>query len=134
MPCGRQHDKERIMQTKINWFEIPSADFSRAVKFYETVFDSKLKIEDFGNMPMGIFVDGKGEGVGCVVHSENMSPSEQGAVIYLDATPGFDAVIERVKQAGGRIVMDKMTLPRELGYIAHFIDTEGNRVALHAEH
>jgi predicted enzyme related to lactoylglutathione lyase len=83
---------------------------------------------------MGIFVDGNNEGVGCVAYSEHMKPSEQGAVIYLDATPGFDAVLDRVKQAGGRIVMDKMELPRELGYIAHFIDTEGNRVALHAEH
>lgn len=122
------------MQTKINWFEIPSTDFSRAVRFYETIFDAKLKIEDFGDMPMGIFVDGNNEGVGCVAYSEHMTPSEQGAVIYLDATPGFDAVLDRVKQAGGRIVMDKMELPRELGYIAHFIDTEGNRVALHAEH
>lgn len=122
------------MQTKINWFEIPTADFSRAVKFYETVFDSKLKIEDFGNMPMGIFVDGNGEGVGCVVHSEHFVPSEHGALLYLDATPSFDTVLGRIEKAGGRIVMDKMELPHEHGYIAHFIDTEGNRVALHAEH
>src|SRR6478735_5104152 len=121
------------MHTKINWFQIPSTDFSRAVKFYETIFDCKLKIEAFGDVPMGIFIDGKGEGVGCVAHSEHMQPSEQGAVIYFDATPGFDAVLDRVKQAGVRIVVDKLELPRERGYVAHFIDTEGNRVALHAE-
>ena len=122
------------MQTKINWFEIPSTDFARAVKFYETIFDAKLKVDDLGNMPLGIFVDDKGESVGCVVHSEHMKPSEQGALLYLDATPDFDAVLDRVTKAGGRIVMGKLELPRELGYIAQFIDTEGNRVALHAEH
>jgi len=36
---------EDIMQTKINWFEIPSADFARATRFYETLFDPSLKIE-----------------------------------------------------------------------------------------
>jgi predicted enzyme related to lactoylglutathione lyase len=30
--------------------------------------------------------------------------------------------------------MNKYELPKELGYIAQFIDSEGNRVALHAEH
>jgi uncharacterized protein len=127
-------NKERIMQTKINWFEIPATDFSRAVGFYETIFGAKLKIEDFGNMPMGIFTDGNGEGVGCVAHGEHMRPSEHGAIVYLDATAGMDDVLGRIVPAGGRIVMDKLALPQELGYIAHFIDTEGNRVALHAEH
>jgi hypothetical protein len=122
------------MQTKINWFEIPSTDFSRAVKFYETIFDSKLKVEDFGGLPMGIFSGPDGDSVGCVIHGEHFVPSANGAVLYLDATPGMDQVLGRIEAAGGRIVMDKMELPRELGYIAHFIDTEGNRVALHALH
>lgn len=122
------------MQTKINWFEIPSTDFSRAVKFYETIFDSELKVEDFGGNPMGIFTAADGNGVGCVVHGEHFVPSENGAVLYLDATPALDQVLERIEAAGGRVVMNKMELPRELGYIAHFIDTEGNRLALHAMH
>ena len=36
------HMTERIMQTKINRFEIPTTDFSRTVKFYETVCGSKV--------------------------------------------------------------------------------------------
>lgn len=120
------------MNTKINWFEIPSSDFSRAVKFYETIFGSKLRVEDFGNAPMGIFTADDGDGVGCVIHSEQMTPSANGAVIYLDATPSIDAVLGRVEKAGGRVLMDKMELPRDLGFIAHFVDTEGNRLALHA--
>ncbi len=122
------------MQTKINWFEIPSIDFQRALRFYETVFDTRLKVEDFGNLPMGIFTGADGNSVGCVVHGEQFVPSDKGPVLYLDATPGFDAVLARIEAAGGRILMNKMALPHELGFIAHFIDSEGNRIALHAEH
>lgn len=121
------------MQTKINWFEIPSTDFDRAVKFYETIFDSKLKVEQFGELPMGIFTAQDGDGVGCVVHGEHFVPNENGPLLYLDATPSLDAVLARVGKAGGRVLMEKMELPRNLGFIAHFIDTEGNRLALHAE-
>lgn len=120
------------MQTKITWFEIPSADFSRAVKFYEAIFDAKLRQEDFGGQPMAIFNGEDGEGVGCVLHSAQVTPTDKGIVVYLDAGPAIDPVLARIKAAGGRIVMDKMALPRELGYIAHFIDSEGNRLALHA--
>lgn len=121
------------MQTKINWFEIPSTDFDRAVKFYETIFDSKLKVEQFGELPMGIFTAQDGDSVGCVVHGEHFVPNENGPLLYLDATPSLDAVLARVGKAGGRVLMEKMELPRNLGFIAHFIDTEGNRLALHAE-
>ncbi|RJF99937.1 VOC family protein [Noviherbaspirillum saxi] len=122
------------MQTKVNWFEIPSVDFKRAVGFYETIFDTRLKVEDIGSLPMGIFIDDQGQSVGCVAHGGYLVPNENGAVLYLDATPGLDAVLGRVQAAGGRVLMGKMALPRELGYIAHFVDTEGNRIALHAEH
>lgn len=121
------------MQTKINWFEIPSSDFARAVKFYETIFDSNLKIEQFGGAPMGVF-PGDAGGVGCVVHSEQSRPNEDGTLIYLDATPGLDSVLERIESAGGRILLKKTALPEEMGYIAHFVDTEGNRLGLHAMH
>ncbi|MFD2273604.1 hypothetical protein ACFS07_28025 [Undibacterium arcticum] len=53
-------------------------------------------------------------------------------MIYLDAGPSIDRVLARIEPAGGSIQMGKTELPRELGYIAHFIDTEGNRLALHA--
>jgi len=122
------------MQTKINWFEIPSIDFDRAVHFYETVFASKLKVEQFGGTPMGVFTSEHGGGIGCVVHSTQVAPAANGTLIYFDATSGMDRVLERIEAAGGRIVLKKTPLPEEMGYIAHFIDTEGNRVAIHALH
>jgi uncharacterized protein len=121
------------MQTKINWFQIPSTDFERAVKFYETIFDSKLRIEEIGGLPLGIFTREDGASVGCVVHGKQFVPSENGPVLYLDATPSIDAVIARVGKAGGRVLIEKTELPNNIGFVAHFIDTEGNRLALHTE-
>jgi uncharacterized protein len=61
-----------------------------------------------------------------------MTPSNNGTVIYLDASPAIDQVIARIKTAGGQIKIDKLALPDARGYVAHFIDTEGNRLALHS--
>lgn len=122
------------MQTKINWFEIPSIDFSRAVSFYETIFDNKLKVEQFGAFPLGVFPGSDGSSIGCVIQGEPYVPNKDGTVVYLDATPDMDNVLARIEAAGGRILMEKTALPQDMGYIAHFLDTEGNRLALHAMH
>lgn len=126
------HFQEIIMHTKINWFEIPSIDFIRATKFYEALFDTTLTIEQSGPIQKGLFAEATGGSCGCVVHNEDSLPGSIGTVIYLDATPSIDKVLARIEPAGGRIQMEKMALPNNLGFIAHFIDTEGNRLALHA--
>jgi len=122
------------MQTKINWFEIPSADFARATRFYETLFDTSLKIEEGSAdlMKMAIFSDPAGESCGSVTHSEHYKPSSSGTMIYLDAGPSIDTVIQRITPAGGKVYLPKTQLPDDIGYIAHFIDTEGNLIGLHA--
>jgi predicted enzyme related to lactoylglutathione lyase len=80
-----------IMQAKINWFEIPATDLDRAAKFYEAVFDTKLRRENFS----------------------------------------IDRTLARVEPAGGKVQKEKIELPQGIGFIAYFIDTEGNRVAMH---
>ena len=115
----------------IDWFEIPSADFGRASRFYESVFDCTLKTEEFGTFPMAVFASPSGEGVGCVIKGEPYVPGPHGTVIYLNGGASIDKVLARIEPAGGRILMGKMALPDNLGFIAHFIDTEGNRLGLH---
>lgn len=119
------------MHTKITWFEIPSADFSRATRFYETLFDIKLQIVPSGPVQMGIFPDASNQGYGCVVHGDGSTPGTAGPVIYLDSPGAIEQLVARVEPAGGRIAMDKTELPGDIGFIAQFIDTEGNRLALH---
>ena len=41
-------------------------------------------------------------------------------------------LLARVEAAGGRIASPKVQLPGDMGAFAHIVDTEGNRVGLHA--
>ena len=118
------------MASVINWFEIPANDFPRAVKFYENVFDTRLKQEDMGDMRLGVFPADETTIKGAVAQGHGLTPADKGSVIYLNA-PNLDAVLERVNGSGGQCVFGPMTLPDNMGRIAHIVDTEGNRVGLH---
>ncbi|MCE2990508.1 MAG: VOC family protein, partial [Nitrosomonadaceae bacterium] len=56
----------------------------------------------------------------------------QGSIVYLDANPSIDAALERVLAERGRVSLPKTALPPGMGYFAHIVDSEGNRVGLHA--
>jgi hypothetical protein len=45
----------------------------------------------------------------------------------------MDEVLEKVEQEGGKILMPKTQVSAEIGYMAFFSDTEGNKVALHSQ-
>lgn len=121
------------MHTNVNWFELPTKDLTRATRFYETIFDASLRQESMSaEGPMAIFTRANGDSFGCLTSGDWIQPSAQGALVYLDAGPSIQSVIDRIVPAGGKIAMEKTQLPKDIGYIAHFIDTEGNRVALHA--
>jgi uncharacterized protein len=115
----------------VNWFEIPAADMARAVKFYETILAVSLRREMIGD-ELAIFPSEQTGVSGCVMHGENSKPSAQGTVVYLNAEPSIDTVLNRVTTAGGKIVVPKTALPPGMGFFAHIMDTEGNRVGLHA--
>ena len=46
--------------------------------------------------------------------------------------PEIDAGLAKIEKAGGKTLMPRMSIG-EYGFIAHFEDSEGNRVALHEE-
>lgn len=115
------------------WFEIPAEDFDRAVRFYEQVFGVQLNRQDMGGAQLGVFpYRSAGGTTGCVYAGAELKPGGQGPLVYLNADPELDAVLERVWSAGGRIVTPRTALPPGMGYFASFIDSEGNRVGVHA--
>jgi predicted enzyme related to lactoylglutathione lyase len=116
----------------VSWFEIPSTDFERAARFYETVLGTTLRRENFGDQPIGIFQYTEPATGGCIVHSPTVKPSADGVVVYLNAQPNVDAVLGRVEKAGGKVQGPAIELPRNIGHIGFFIDTEGNRIGLHS--
>jgi predicted enzyme related to lactoylglutathione lyase len=42
------------------------------------------------------------------------------------------ADLKRATAAGAKVILPKMALPGEQGFIAHVSDSEGNRIGLHA--
>jgi predicted enzyme related to lactoylglutathione lyase len=119
----------------LNWFDIPVTDMERAKKFYEKVFAIKLSPpDDMMGMKMSYFPGemGNGKVSGALVKSKNHKPSKSGTVIYLNANPRMSSVVGRIEKAGGKVLMPKTQISKEIGYMAFFTDTEGNRMALHS--
>ena len=109
------------------WFEIPSADFERAVRFYETVLEARLAREEMGPMTMGVFPYQKPGTSGAVVKGPGYAPHESGTVVYLS----LDDIRPAISRVGAAVVLLPLTkLPDEQGVFAQIRDTEGNRVGL----
>lgn len=119
------------MKNTINWFELPSTDFDRAVKFYSTILDIQMPTEEFNGIPNGFFPY-MGEGVtGAIVQSSDYTPRADGPVVYLngESLDRLDAILERISQAGGKVLLPKTDIGKP-GHMALFLDSEGNRVGL----
>lgn len=121
----------------LNWFELPVSNFNRAKKFYETVFNYTMPTSDMGTAKMGFLLfDVKvgGRGGAIVYNPEFYTPSANGTLVYLNADPDLQLLLNKVEAAGGRILTEKKLVAPDahLGYWATILDTEGNRVALHS--
>lgn len=117
----------------VGWFEIPTVDMERAITFYETVFNTKLDRNTMGDFDMAWFPwneEGKGAGGSLVNHSE-YTPTTDGTLIYF-SSEDVDNELSRIGAAGGKILTPKTQISPDIGYMALFIDTEGNRIALHS--
>ncbi len=121
------------MANVINWFEIPAKNFDKACDFYSKVMAGDIqKIDGPDGSKMGFFPGSMVDSVGgAVVQAEGYEPSQKGSVVYLNGGDDLSVPLSRVENAGGKVVMPKTSIG-ENGFIAHFIDTEGNRVALHS--
>lgn len=121
------------MTNAINWFEIATTDLNRAQQFYEAILDCKMQQINMGNGIEAVFPYEQGQGVGGSLTSGKQGlTGTGGAVMYLNAGASLDAALARVKAAGGQIVLPRQALPPGIGFYAHIMDTEGNRVGLHA--
>lgn len=121
----------------VGWFEIPVTNMNRAIKFYEKVFAIKLQREKVGILDMAWFpwsTTGKGSAGSLVYNKKFYQPSAKGILIYFTALSGDVAKeLSRVRKAGGKVIMPKKLITKELGHMAVFLDSEGNKIALHSK-
>jgi predicted enzyme related to lactoylglutathione lyase len=125
--------KQQERENRVTWFEIPTANFDRAIGFYENILQIKLKREFFGPTELAIFNYQPPAISGALTPPEDDPvPGPNGVVIYLNADPSLDAVLARVPDAGGTILQGHTDLPPGMGCFAKIADTEGNTIGLHS--
>lgn len=119
----------------LNWFEIPVTDMPRAKHFYQVVFSIHMEESEMMGMQMAFFPyeSSSGKASGALVQSDMHKPSMEGAVLYLNANPAMDSILEKIEPMGGTIIMPKTEITPEIGYMAFFTDTEGNKIGLHSQ-
>ena len=109
------------MKKLIAFFEIPAADFRRAIDFCE-----------WEEEKMAFFTEGD-EFVGAVSYASDFLPSEKGVLIHFNVDE-IEPTLETILKKGGKVVIPRTKIEAEgRGYFAVFVDTEGNRVGIYAD-
>jgi len=119
------------MANTIVWADIPVTDMDRARQFYAAVLQADIELmpgmEDVALLPME-----PGDASGDLVKSDNARPGAGGITVYLDSKGDPEGMIERAVGAGGQLAMPVTDMGEMVGFIGFFIDSEGNRVGVHA--
>ncbi|MGB1207308.1 MAG: VOC family protein [Chitinophagales bacterium] len=113
------------------YFEIPVTDIARATKFYSSVFNFKFEKAtiDKNEMALFPFTDSNLGISGALAKGEIYKPTKNGVVIYF-RTDNIEKTLLLAIKEGGRMLYPK-TSNGDLGFVAEFEDSEGNRIALH---
>lgn len=128
--------KEFMEKSSFNpvvYFEIPVIDMDRAVKFYAAVFDFDFEKEIIDHNENALFPFSEGsQGItGALAKGEIYVPSKTGTLIYFH-TESIENTLSKVEKNGGKMLYPK-TMIGDLGFVAEFEDSEGNRIALHSK-
>lgn len=127
-----KRNKGTVIKDYVSWFEIPAVDFQQAVHFYNHIFgiDMAQNITDVNAMAFFPVTSGIG---GAVIAGPGSIPSDTGPLLYLNGGKDLNNVLSKVEAVGGRIVMPKTLIGDDEGYFAIFIDSQGNKLALHSK-
>ncbi|WP_276389876.1 VOC family protein [Eudoraea chungangensis] len=121
-------------QNLIVWIEIPVINMERAITFYEKVFRIKISLHKLEGFVMGWFPnfqDKNGTSGALVKHDSYIPSNKAGPLLYFSCKD-LSQELDRIKEAGGNILQDKTAIGEGHGYMALFLDCEGNRIALHS--
>jgi uncharacterized protein len=100
--------------------------------FYEKVFDTELTLEDMDAFNMAFFpmTENAPGAAGMLIKGETYEPSYAGTIVYF-SVEDIEETLRWINANGGKTLLPGKSTGK-YGYIAHFEDTEGNRLALHS--
>ena len=121
------------MQNSIHWVEIPTTNIERAVGFYNNLLSIEMKVMEVMSMKTAFFPHtAETQSGGCLMQGPNYIPSDKGTLIYLSAGEDLQTALDRVDASGGTIVLPKTSIGAN-GFMAHILDTEGNKIGLYSK-
>jgi uncharacterized protein len=114
------------------WVDIPVIKLERAITFYSGVLGREVTKAGGQGFQFGLLPHSGDEVAGCVyVADADNSPSKAGPLVYLNADGRLEEAVQAVSRLGGQVLQQ----PHQIGphgWRAIVVDSEGNRVALHA--
>ncbi len=120
------------MSNRTVWVDIPVIDLDRAIAFYSAVLGEPVTKEGGPGFAFGLLPHAEGEAAGCLyLPGEENAPSRTGPLVYLNAEGRLPAAAEAAVTQGGQLLQPVHPMGPH-GYRAIVLDTEGNRIALHA--
>lgn len=135
--AAAEKDTVKLEGPDFTWFEIPVANLDRATTFYSKVFGTQLKPTEMGEGKEKVTLvflpafEKKGMS-GALLLDQRQKPAANGTLLYLNGGKDLQPMLDRAKAAGGKVLVPKTEINKELGHFAVFQDTEGNTVALHS--
>ena len=115
-----------------SYIAIPCTDFQRAFNFYTAITDGKLVKNPGVPFPMAYFKDDAGNNIGHLFQMAGIEPSSDGPIVYLKLADDLNETLSKIDAAGGKVIMPKTLISATAGYWSIFLDSEGNRLALHS--
>ncbi len=110
------------------WFEIPVSDMKRAKAFYGAVLQTELKDENTGPNPMAVFPAESNDSVAGHLYPGKPAAAGSGNTIHLRSPEPLEAALDRVRDSGGKVLSDIVTIPA--GRFAYCLDPDGNSIGL----
>lgn len=125
----------------IVWADIPVLDMDRATKFYSAVLNKPVTgvpgmdgIALIGMAPTQEQMEAGGSSSGESIVSADLytngTPGMTGTTIYFSSYGDINAMVGRVRDAGGEILQEPQFRGPMIGTIAFFKDSEGNRIGI----
>lgn len=124
--------KTEKMNNLISIVEIPTADFPRAVKFYQTILGVTIQEMEMDGVKLGVLPNDEGTVNVVLAKGSDYKPSADGALLYLNAGEDLQPTLDKVGQNGGQVILPKTPISPEMGFFALFLDSEGNKMGLHS--
>ncbi|MFZ4677356.1 MAG: VOC family protein [Nodosilinea sp.] len=121
------------MKNPVGYFEIPVNDLDRAISFYGKVFGYDFERVIIDGSEMAWFPNDPGApGIsGALAKGDSYIPITQGTLVYF-STDNIDDTLSKANANGGKTLYPKTSIG-DLGWVAEFEDSEGNRIALHSQ-